>query len=346
MMPSLDPSTDAWTSRAVRDVAPLPDFTAAATAVLDHLASAFGLPLWMVTRAAGDDQVVLIATASPYGVAAGDVLCWSDAICARMVRGDGPRVAARVADVPLYAAAPVAQVHRIGVYVGVPLTGPDGELFGTLCGVGPEPADSALADAQPLLELLARLLSSLLAVELAQARRGRAREVEHLGGGEGVPLDRDAWAALLRSERLRCARHATPASVIAVDVGLPPTCGTGRDGDVAGRVLGDRRRPTDVLARTGRASYALLCPETPEAIAQVVATELLLRLQEAGVVAAVGVAGLDPRDGDLVSAWRRAEAALRTDSGAVRDTCAAARRPRRSEHRPGPPVASPLLCSS
>ncbi len=102
MAPQLDPATDARTRTSVQDVVALPSFDAAAEAVLTCLSSTFALALWMVTRTAGDDWVVLRATDSPYGVGAGDVLRWSDSLCARMVRGEGPRVSPRIADVPAY----------------------------------------------------------------------------------------------------------------------------------------------------------------------------------------------------------------------------------------------------
>ncbi len=96
MTSQLDPWADTRIRASVHDVVALPGFHAAAEAVLAALSSTFGLALWMVTRTTGDDWVVLRSTDSPYGVAEGDVLRWLDSLCARMVRGEGPRVAPRV----------------------------------------------------------------------------------------------------------------------------------------------------------------------------------------------------------------------------------------------------------
>ncbi len=73
----------------------------------------------------------------------------------------------------------------------------------------------------------------------------------------------------------------------------------------------------DALARTGPRSYAVLCPETLEAVAQTIATDLVLRLHDAGLPASCGVAGTDLRDRDLAAAWHRAEQLRCADQGAA-----------------------------
>ncbi len=66
------------------------DFPSAATAVLRFLQGRLGFDLWMVTRALGEDWVVLNAADTGYGVESGDVFKWSDSFCSRMVAGVGP----------------------------------------------------------------------------------------------------------------------------------------------------------------------------------------------------------------------------------------------------------------
>ncbi len=261
-----------------------------------------------------DDWVVLHATDSAYGVAAGDVLPLSETLCARMLTGHGPRVAPRVAEVSAYRTAPVMQEHVIGTYVGIPLTGPDGELFGALCALDPGPSPASLESARPLFELQARLLSGLIAIELTAARVTRKADAVGQQAGRRL-LDGDAWLALLTAEQLRCAPHATPASLVAVEISGPhPHPRLAEDlAARAQRLLADRRRAPDVLADLGHGMYGVLCPETPEALAQTIATELVVGLQEIGVGASCGVAGLDPRDGDLTAAWHRAQVELQAD---------------------------------
>ncbi len=151
-----------------------------------------------------------------------------------MVRGERPRVAPRVDHVAGYRSARLARDHAIGSYVGIPLTGPDGDLFGTLCGIGPHPSTDALLAAQPLLELQGRLLSSLLAVELRAVREARAAELARHGGA-GRLLDLGSWQTLLESEQRLSAPHATPTSVIVLELDdapepAAPTARSGRSG--------------------------------------------------------------------------------------------------------------------
>jgi hypothetical protein len=54
------------------------DFPTAATSVLQFLQGRLGFDLWMVTRAVGDDWVILNAADTGYGVESGDVFTWSD----------------------------------------------------------------------------------------------------------------------------------------------------------------------------------------------------------------------------------------------------------------------------
>src|SRR5471032_1549513 len=144
-----------------------PDFAGASREVLSFLHQRIGMDLWMVSRADNEDWVVLTAEDHGYGVKEGDVFRWADTFCSRMVSGDGPRIAPRAVDVPAYAELPFTHQLPIGAYVGVPLVDAAGELFGTLCGLNPQPMPSSLVNEQPMVEVLADMLSGLLSAELA-----------------------------------------------------------------------------------------------------------------------------------------------------------------------------------
>ncbi len=323
LMLALDASRDARVTQLASDVQPLPGFDEAAAVVLAFLSSTFDLGLWMVTRTAGDDWIVLSSAGSTYPVSAGDVFRWSDSFCSRMVLGEGPRVAPDSEAVPAYAQAPIGRQVPIGSYVGVPLTGPDGELFGTLCAIDPAPRDDALVASQPLFELQARLLSSLLSIELTAMRQARRADVaERRASIDALTgaLNRGGWDALLLAEQERSNRHSSPVSVIVLDLDGLKACN-----DTSGHAAGDRLlsaasrilqhsvRSSDIVARTGGDEFAVLCPETPEAVAQMVATRLQERLRQAGIEVSAGVASRDPRDPHLLTAWHRADQAMYMD---------------------------------
>src|SRR5262249_31950836 len=120
--------------------------------------------------------IVLQTEDHGYGVTEGSVFRWADSFCSRMVRGEGPCVAPRSAEVPSYAAAPIGQQVAIGAYVGIPLSRDDGSLFGTLCAIHPHPQPESVRDELPLVELLGRMLCTVLANELRAAEQARLAE--------------------------------------------------------------------------------------------------------------------------------------------------------------------------
>ncbi len=333
MRPTLDPARDPVVRRHSKDVQPLPSFAEAATTVLRYLHATYGFGQWMVTRAAGADWVVLRSVGDGYPVHDGDVLAWSDTFCSRMVRGEGPRVAPRLQEVPAYAQAPLNSLVTVNGYLGVPLTGPGGELFGTLCAVDAEPFDDAVVAAQPLFELQARLLSSLLSVELlaaAQSRRAESAERSACDDALTGVLNRRGWDQAVAAEQVRSRRHASPVSVLAIDLdglkGVNDSQGHAA-GDAllarAGQVLLGAVRDGDVVARTGGDEFALMFPGLPEAAAQARATHVQELLQHAGVSASCGVSAIDPREGSLSAAWARADAAMYRDKSSRRPTALA-----------------------
>ena len=302
-----------------------PDFAAASKEALAFLHARLGLGLWMVTRADEDDWIVLSAIDHAYGIdeliANGIVFRWPDTLCARMARGDGPRIAPRAADVPAYAAAPITRKLRIGAYVGAPLTDGDGKLFGTLCGFDPEPQPEALVEQQRLVEVMADMLSGLLRAEL-QAN-ALAREVEAARGEALVdPLtglsNRRAWERALAAEEERCRRYGAPACVVVVEFDNPDT--ESEDEDLlraqrvslllrAAQALRHTVRKPDTLARLDDAMFVVLGVECTNAEAMSLLRRLDQGLKEAGVAASMGMA-MRARSERLSDTWNRAADAM------------------------------------
>jgi len=191
------------------------DFTSATQAVLRFLRQQFGFDLWMLTRTEGNDWIVLAAEDRHYGVQPGAVFRWSDSFCSRMVQGLGPRITPRVAAVPAYTEAPIAQALPIGAYVGIPLNRKDGSLFGTLCAIDPKPQPENIAEKQEMVELLADLLNSLLNAELTATeatRRAERAEVEATRDGLTSLYNRAAGTGCsIARKRVRSATAIRPA---------------------------------------------------------------------------------------------------------------------------------------
>lgn len=276
------------------------EFEEASRDALAFLHERLGFGLWMVTRTEGDDWVVLHTENHGYDVPEGSVLKWADSFCSRMVRGEGPRIAPASDDVPAYAAAPVGQQVPIGAYAGVPLSRPDGSLFGTLCAIDPQPRPDAIADELPLVELIARLLSRVLESDrrrLEQSRRADRAENQALCDRLTGLYNRRGWDRLLTAEDSRCQRYASPACVVAVDIdGLKTVNDTQGHaaGDAVLRAASDALltslRDQDVVARVGGDEFLVLGVECDPQGAAGLVERIVAGFGKIGVSASVGLA--------------------------------------------------------
>ena len=300
------------------------DFDSAACASLTFLRERTGFDLCMVTRTEGDGWLVLHAEDAGYGIAPGDVLPWSDSLCMKMVDGRGPMAV----EVAPHSAAPFVREMRIGAYVGVPLENADGTRFGTLCAVHPDPKQTSLADDQSMLELISRLLSSLLESEMSTAterRRAERAETEALTDVLTGLYNRRGWDLLIESEEARCARYGHPACVLSIDLdGLKEVNDSG--GHVAGDGLLKRAadainmslREHDVAARTGGDEFLVLGIECGGADAQTLRHRVADALELSGVRASVGMARRNPKLG-LSAATQEADALMYARKAARRN---------------------------
>jgi diguanylate cyclase (GGDEF)-like protein len=295
------------------------NFEGAAHAALAFLHRRLGLRLWMVTRVQGDDWVVLQAEDHGYDVKDGTVFRWADSFCSRMVRGEGPRIAPRSEEVPAYASAPIGRQVRIGAYVGVPLIGVDGDLFGTLCAIDPEPQSEALEKELELVEMVGALLGSLLRTEMqfAEAIRQAERvQAEALCDPLTGLFNRRGWSQLMAREEERCRRHGNQAGVLVLDLddlkvvndSLGHPAGDqliSRTSAVLKRVL----RSQDLAARVGGDEFAILAVECGASAAESLRTRVRAALERDGINASIGLAMRHPSRG-LQVAWDEADSAM------------------------------------
>jgi GAF domain-containing protein len=147
------------------DVAPWPDWAAAASGAVTFLHDHVGWDVWMVTQVTGDRQVVLCASPGT-PVRPGAHLPWEESFCRAMTEGRAPRVATVTAAVPEYAALSKGLGGNVAAYLGVPLVTADGQLFGTVCGVAFRAKPLSATRDLPVVETVARMLSTLMAAGL------------------------------------------------------------------------------------------------------------------------------------------------------------------------------------
>jgi len=293
-----------------------PDFAGASREVLSFLHQRIGMDLWMVTRADNEDWVVLAAEDHSYGVKQGDVFRWADTFCSRMVRGDGPRVAPRAIDVPAYAALPITRQLPIGAYVGVPLVDTEGQLFGTLCGLNPQPMPASIVAEQPMVEVLADMLSGLLSAELSTSALTREAETarsEALTDALTGLANRRGWEVALAAEEERCRRYGATACVVAIELdgmkspGVSPVARDAHETLLirAAQALRQTVRKPDTLARLDDDRFVVLGVECSTAEAMALLRRLEHGVQGAELSAALGMA-MRNRSSGLFDTFERA----------------------------------------
>lgn len=271
------------------------DFDEACAGVLSYLRSRFGHGVWMVTRSAGSDEIVLrVHDATGSHVGDGKTLRW-------------------------------AEITAGASYVAVPLELPDGTMFGTLCAVDPDAILEPFTHEIPAIAMYARLLATILARELDaqhEARRAERAEDEALRDPlTGLP-NRRAWDLAIGAEEDRCRRYGSPAAVLSIDIDELK-----RVNDEHGHSTGDALlrsaaavmtrsvRRHDVVARIGGDEFAVLLPECSDDEAQALAARILDQLRRVEVIASVGCAQRGGDDGGLAAAFERADRRMYANKG-------------------------------
>jgi len=286
---------------------PWPGFALAAAAAVEHLEALVDLDLWLVT-AVRDGVQTVVAAAGAWSSEAppGATSAWQDSFCLRMVERRGPVVAPDVSAVPAYAEAAVGRLEAVRAYVGVPLEGDDGVVFGTLCGYAGERKDPSWDGAAGSVRLVGRMLSTILAREqFARARSQEAAEAYALVERDPATglRNRRGWDAAVAQEDTRCQRYGAATSVLVLDV--EPDAGSLEPTARCAEVLTRSCRPGDVLARLGTREFAVLAVECDLVAARALHSRLRVQLRTAGLAAATGVATRRPGE-RLAEAWARA----------------------------------------
>ncbi len=293
---------------------PYQSFDDAALAILKALRERLGFGSWMIIRDQGDFGVVLCAHDHGYGVHPGFVCQWQELEFARL-----HQTILCTAATDAYGSPLLVNFAPVRAYIGAPLFLGDGELFGALCGIAPQAPVREMGGELPLVELCARMLASILDLELkAQHATRRADRVE--AEAKLDPLtglyNRRGWETLLTREEARCQRYGSAGAVVTIDLD-----DLKRVNDAEGHAAGDRLiaaaarclsqvvRNTDVVARLGGDEFGLLLVEARANDAQKLVARLRTRLAQEEIRASVGFAVREPMS-TLTSALTKADDAM------------------------------------
>ena len=198
---------------------PLTNFDDASRSVVSYLDEYLPLALWSITRFDGSNQIFLTVSPNPLHIEVGETRAWPNTMCSEVVLGNAPPVSSNRALVR--ALSRDGRWEGIGAYLSIPILHNDGSLFGTLCGADPSAGDSALEDNLALLNLLCRLLGTILDVDYQRAQSVRLAETAQLDA-ETDPLtgllNRRGWNRILEAEQTRYRQFADPGAIIIVDL--------------------------------------------------------------------------------------------------------------------------------
>jgi len=293
------------------------NFDDTARELLSLLHDRLAFDLWMITRVEDDDWVVLYANDHGYGISDGDVFRWTDSFCYRMISQGTARVVPNCEVNLTYADAPIGRQVSIGAYIGVPLVYDDSRLFGTLCAIHPTALPDSIAEEMPLIEILAKMLSTILSVCLEMSTQARHRDqniANNLRDDATGLYSLNGWKQLLDNEGKRCRLYGYPACVISVhlndldqvysDRGL--TEGNHYLARLA-QIVQSTARKDDIVARVGDDSFAILAIESTFAEGTVFLERLKLYLKLAQLNASTAIAVRAPKEYHLLEVWQQAE---------------------------------------
>lgn len=297
---------------------PFAGFDDAARAVLAELRGRLGLQAVLIVqreRGTADDGPpepryrVTHAAARGDAHPAGSELPWPEVAEALLV-GSAPPVAPAVSAVPAYAAAVIPGRPRLGSVIGAPIRRRDGSVLGVLLGLDPAAQPPELAAELPLVELMARLLGTMLGATPRPASPPRPSfDGQTLDGGLHGLATRRLWEHAVAAEEARCRRYGNPAAIVLVD--LEPALIHGGPADElvrrAAATVAAATRSHDLVAWLGRTELGVLAVECDQPALDSLVGRLQRSLDAAAVRATV-TGAVRPPNGTLEQTWRQAAA--------------------------------------
>jgi diguanylate cyclase (GGDEF)-like protein len=253
--------------------ADIPDFSAAATQILQFLGKRLGFQTWALTRVADKDWIVVETSGIDRRVVNGDIFEWKDTLCYQMVAGNGPHIVPDVDAIAPYVSTAQTEMLDIHAYIGIPILRRDGSLFGTLCAFDSRPAPEEIVHELPLLQLFAGLLGSLLELDarlVEQMRETDAAEADAMRDPLTGLHNRRGWELLITAEEQRALRHGHAMAVLSIDLDGLKFVNDSRGHDAgddyirrAADAIRAATRPQDIVCRLGGDEFAALLVDFP-----------------------------------------------------------------------------------
>lgn len=322
MQDDVHSSTDQLRSSPIQPgpVFPFSDFSAASKAAVTYLRNLTNYELCAVTRLEGNESLFLSVNESEYKIKVGDTLSWDDMICSKVLRGEFPKYLANTANCLTQNDLSLIGLNmQVRAHIGIPLILADRTVFGTICAMNPDPMPELSPLQISAIELIARMLSTILSLELQSLDQRRSYErakMESESDELTGLLNRRGWDRALHEEEILCSQYGFAASVMVIDLDnlkiVNDTLGHKAGDDLirnAADIIEQTCRSDDVVARTGGDEFAVLTKGISQEGLRAFARRIRIALMVAGVSASVGTSTRTPSK-SLTDAWTEADKAM------------------------------------
>lgn len=311
---------DTWSLGLVETSRPFSDFNSASRSIIEYLQKLTNFGLCGITRAESNGVLFLTVSDRDYGVSAGDTVEWNRTICSRVVEEAAPRfINDTSAAGPSIASLILSSPLKVGAYVGIPLILADNTVFGTVCAINPAPAEPLTPFQITTLCMMAKMLSTILSLELQTLDQRRSYERAKMESEQdelsGL-LNRRGWDRAIMEEESLCAQYGLSASIVVIDLDdlklVNDTQGHKAGDEMirkAAKVIEQTSRSGDVVARTGGDEFAVLTKNMSGDSLAALARRVRIALMVAGVSASVGTSTRTALK-SLIDAWQEADAAM------------------------------------
>ena len=308
------------------------DFRAEIRRILAFLQARFGFDLWMFTRVVGEEWIVVSSEDTGYGISDGDTFHWADSFCSQMVIGNGPQIAPDSDQVPSFKSAKIGEKIQIRAYIGVPVNQPNGELFGTLCAIDPNPKSTSLVDELPLINMFGSLIGRLIATEIQlqtlEQKALEARLASEYDALTGIK-NRLAWKQYIELEEARAITLATPVAVIILDLddlkeindSLGHQAGDKLLSNFSQILVGTVKSRGNVF-RIGGDEFAILISNAHQSMVRQLFLEIRMMLDRARIQASAGI-GFRSSTQNIEEAWEQADREMYQDKARSKEKRAA-----------------------
>lgn len=279
----------------------------AADHILKQLKTHFEFTTWVVIYLKKRRWVILCVDDPNYGWQKGHEFKNTDCYFKILCSGKGPNYAANVNEIKVYKDAKLNAYEKITSFLGIPLLGSQGKVFGAICAFDPKRREISLEQDLDFLKINACMLSSLFDKEYQIKHNDRLMESleNNLKYDQltGLYNRRGFIQRALAEESVRAYRYNQNMGFILIKLNLDINEGIKTDFAEEFNVLKKTAdeltntvRPYDICARVNQFEFSVLLIDLTSQTLELLVNRIRTRLVDGGISAKIGYALKNPDD--------------------------------------------------